>query len=220
MPADDRSSSSPAARPPHPATVPRGSAVQPKMAKEVPGPHPATVPRSGAAQPRMANEARSPHPATVPRGSAAQPKMAKEAPEPHPATVPRAAAAAGTLQLMKKRSAKSNKGGKDFEKESEKGKDKKKEDGPVVIDEDEITRILVQYDEGKVAISADNQRKMRQELSLSITLPNKSHPPHGGNFDKAIKAVNSVKDWANVMPETVMVKLIPILNAHFGAHTF
>jgi hypothetical protein len=231
MPADDRSSSSPAARPPHPATVPRGTAVQPKMAKEARGPHPATVPRgsavqprmarsapgrhpataprSGAVQPKTANEARPPHPATVPRGGAAQPKMAKDAPEPHAATVPRAAAV-GTLQLMKKKRGKVKKDGNAPEEEV----------GPPEIDAEEITRILERYDGGKIAISPDDQRNMRQELSAAITLPNKSHPPHGGNFNKAIKAVNSVKDWASVMPDVVMDLLIPILNAHFGENMF
>jgi hypothetical protein len=232
MPADDRSSSSSAARPPHPATIQRGSAVQPRMAKEAPGPHPATVPRgsavqpkmaksapgrhpatvprSGAVQPKMANEARPPHPATVPRGGAAQPKMAKGAPAPHAATVPRAAAAAGTLQLMKKKPGKGNKGEKAPQEEND----------PPVIDAEKIAEILARYDNGKIAISPEDQREMRNELSAAITLPNKSHPPHGGNFNKAIKAVNSVKDWASIMPEVVMLMLIPILNAHFGANTF
>lgn len=81
MSVDDRSP-----RPPHPATLPRGAAVQPRMAQGAPGPHPATVPRGTAVQPKMATEARPPHPATVPRGSAVQPRMASDARPPHPAT--------------------------------------------------------------------------------------------------------------------------------------
>jgi hypothetical protein len=101
MPADDRSSSSPAARPPHPATVPRGSAVQPKMAKQAPGPHPATVPRGSAAQPKMTKAASGPHPATLPRSSAVQPKMAKPAPGPHPAMITRPRSAQAAIQRSK-----------------------------------------------------------------------------------------------------------------------
>ena len=94
MPTDDRSpKSSPAARPPHPANLPRGGTAQRKAAKGPPGPHPATVSRGRAVQPKMPTRATGPHPATVSRGSTAQPKVAKPPPGPHPATVSRGSTA-------------------------------------------------------------------------------------------------------------------------------
>ncbi|MDI3290366.1 hypothetical protein [Polyangium sp. 15x6] len=77
-------------RPPHPATV--GRALQPKVATERP-PHPAIVGR-GPIQPKVATE-RPPHPATIRGGEAVQPKVAEER-APHPATVGRG----GTAQPM------------------------------------------------------------------------------------------------------------------------
>ncbi len=56
-------------------------------------PHPATLPRSAALQPKSAIAGRSPHPATLPRASVAQPKSAATPHPAHAATLPRASAA-------------------------------------------------------------------------------------------------------------------------------
>ncbi len=92
-------------RPPHAATVPRGSAVQAKVAKAGPGAHAATsLSSEGIAQPKTAPHARPPHPATVGRAGVAQPKTAPHARPPHPATVVQAKsdassrAGSGTIQ--------------------------------------------------------------------------------------------------------------------------
>ncbi|HEX2574432.1 MAG TPA: hypothetical protein VH877_33090 [Polyangia bacterium] len=89
---DDAPPASPPGRPPHPATVPRGAAAQPKVTGAARGPHPATEPRKTAAQ-RKTPKAPAPHPATVARGGAAQPEKAGGARGAHPATLPRGAAA-------------------------------------------------------------------------------------------------------------------------------
>jgi hypothetical protein len=57
-------------------------------------PHPATLPRARAAQPRLATEARTPHPATLPRARATQPKMASDARPLHSAAQGQKAGAA------------------------------------------------------------------------------------------------------------------------------
>jgi hypothetical protein len=74
--------------PPHPATIPRVRAVQPKLPSSLPAlaPHPAKLPRVRAVQPKLANTL-PPHPAKGAPAGAAQPKSASALP-PHPATLP------------------------------------------------------------------------------------------------------------------------------------
>ncbi len=65
MSSDDRSSRERAVRVPHPATVARSRAAQPKLVKAATG-HPANRSRVHAAAPKLAKEP-TPHPATVTR---------------------------------------------------------------------------------------------------------------------------------------------------------
>lgn len=89
MSADDRSPAAlPNARPPHPATLPRGSAIQRKEGPRT-SPHPATVVAERAPHPATVvqrREALPPHPATVVQRREAPFGRSKVLP-PHPATV-------------------------------------------------------------------------------------------------------------------------------------
>jgi hypothetical protein len=56
-------------------------------------------------------------------------------------------------------------------------------------------------------VAATVWRAMRQNLSAAITLPNKSHPAHGGNFNSPQRPESQIKDWANVISGDVKTKL-------------
>ncbi|WP_299011370.1 hypothetical protein [uncultured Shewanella sp.] len=64
-----------------------------------------------------------------------------------------------------------------------------------VIDFPALTRVMDGVELG-VEVRSSVWRKMRQDLSLAITLANKSHPAHGSNFDKNQRPEQQIKDWA------------------------
>lgn len=58
-----------------------------------------------------------------------------------------------------------------------------------------------------VEVTPDVWRQMRQDLSMAITLQNKSHPAHGSNFNKNQRPEQQIIDWANVIAGELKEKL-------------
>lgn len=61
-------------------------------------------------------------------------------------------------------------------------------------------------------------RKMRQELSDAITLKNKSHPPHGSNFNKNQRPEQQIADWAAVISGQIRAKLQAFFVQKYGLY--
>ncbi len=59
-------------------------------------------------------------------------------------------------------------------------------------------------------------RAMRQALSLAITMPNKSHPAHGSNFDKKQRPEQQIKDWAKPISGELKAALTDFFHRRYG----
>ena len=75
-----------------------------------------------------------------------------------------------------------------------------------IIDYDSLNAVMDNVEIG-VEVSPVIWRKMRQNLSTAITLPNKSHPAHGSNFNKKQRPEQQIKDWAKVISGELKEKL-------------
>ncbi len=61
-------------------------------------------------------------------------------------------------------------------------------------------------------------RKMREDLSNAIALPNKSHPAHGSNFNKKQRPEQQISDWATPIVGKLKEKLAAYFLAKHGIY--
>lgn len=59
-------------------------------------------------------------------------------------------------------------------------------------------------------------RKMRADLSAAISLPNKSHPPHGSNFNRKQRSEQQIADWLGPFQGALADKLTAFFNTRHG----
>ncbi len=69
-----------------------------------------------------------------------------------------------------------------------------------------------------VPVASKVWRSMRQALSEAITLPNKSHPAHGSNFDENQRPEVQIKDWANVISGELKLALEAFFRDRYNIH--
>jgi hypothetical protein len=85
------------------------------------------------------------------------------------------------------------------------------------IDYPALTRVMDRVQIGAVVKPAV-WRQMRQDLSLAITLPNKSHPAHGSNFNQNQRPEQQIVDWANVIGGELKQKQATFFRARYGIY--
>jgi hypothetical protein len=61
-------------------------------------------------------------------------------------------------------------------------------------------------------------RQMREDLSMAITLPNKSHPAHGSNFNQNQRPEQQIVDWANVITGELKQKLAKFFRERYNIY--
>jgi len=66
------------------------------------------------------------------------------------------------------------------------------------------------------AVAPGVWRKMRENLSNAIALPNKSHPAHGSNFNKKQRPEQQIADWATPMQGELKRKLAEFFSAKYN----
>jgi len=66
------------------------------------------------------------------------------------------------------------------------------------------------------AVASSVWRPMRQALSQAITMPNKSHPAHGSNFDKKQRPEQQIKDWAKPISGDLKAALTRFFHGKYG----
>lgn len=66
------------------------------------------------------------------------------------------------------------------------------------------------------AVASSVWRAMRQALSLAITMPNKSHPAHGSNFNKKQRPELQIKDWAKPISGDLKAALTRFFHDKYG----
>jgi hypothetical protein len=84
-----------------------------------------------------------------------------------------------------------------------------------IIDYPALRKVMANVEKG-VVVQPDVWQKMRADLSKAITLPNKSHPAHGSNFNKKQRPEQQIVDWAAVIPDNIRVKLAKFFSTEYG----